>query len=416
MMRKLFRNATIFTPVDRGTPLGGRDQGSLRHIPKGALHSVGGVIAAVGSEKSVLSGLAAREVDWEIDCGGCCVIPGFVDAHTHLCFAKTREEEFGLRLEGTGYLEILGRGGGILSSVRAVRGATEEQLFEATRKHALSALRLGSTTLEIKSGYGLETEAELKMLRVIERVGRETPLSVVATFMGAHAVPEEFAGASEDYVDRVVGEMLPAVADQGIARFCDVFCDQGAFSVDQSRRILRASREAGLGLKIHADEMHSLGGSALAAELLATSAEHLLCADELSIRAMASAGVVGVLLPATAYSLQKPFAPARMMVELGLPLAVATDCNPGTSYTESMPFVFGLSVLAMRLTVGEALVASTLNAAYAVEMAHSVGSLDIGKRADLLVLDGEGPGILAYHAGISPVVRVFKGAELVFSA
>jgi imidazolonepropionase len=285
-----------------------------------------------------------------------------------------------------------------------------------TRKHALSAIRFGTTTIEIKSGYGLDTESELKMLRVIERIGQELPLDVVPTFLGAHAVPEEFAETPNDYVDLIVHEMIPAVvARQSSTRFCDVFCEEGVFTVDQSRRILEAARKAGLGLKIHADEVNDVGGAALAADLHATSAEHLLRASDANIRAMAQAGVIGILLPATAYSLRKEYAPARRMVDLGLPLAIATDCNPGTSYTESMPFVFGLSVLNMRLSVSEALVASTLNAAYAVHMAERVGSLDVGKYADFVLLDGDSPAILAYHAGVSPVVQVYKRAEAIYS-
>jgi imidazolonepropionase len=416
MHRKLFRNARIHTPVDSGSPLGGSRQGEVIHIPRGALVTRDGLIADAGPEGEVLSRLTPGDVDLEVDCGGRGLIPGFVDAHTHLCFAGMREAEFELRLAGIDYLEILRRGGGILSTVRAVRSASEEGLFAATRNRALTALRLGTTTVEIKSGYGLETGAELKMLRVIRRVERETPLDVVATFMGAHAVPEEHAQTPEDYVDLVVGEMLPAVAAQGIARFCDVFCEEGAFSLDQSRRILEAGRAVGLGAKIHADEIHRRGGSALAAELRAVSAEHLLCAGESDLRAMAAAGVVGVVLPATAYSLRKPFAPARKMVEWGLPVAVATDCNPGTSYTESMPFVFGLAVLGMGLSVSEALVASTLNGAYAVGMARRVGSLQGGKQADFLLLDGDGPAALAYHAGVSPVTGVYKGGEAVWAS
>jgi imidazolonepropionase len=416
MTRKLFRNANIFTPNDPGVPLAGKRQRDVLHIPRGAICTRDGMIEAIGHEQDVLATLSALDVDVEVNCGGYCVIPGFVDAHTHMCFAGRREEEFIQRLEGMEYLEILRRGGGILSSVRAVRATTEEELLAVALRHARSALRFGTTTLEIKSGYGLDTESELKMLRVIERIGRETPIDVVPTFMGAHAVPEEHAANPEDYVGIIVRETLPAVAKQAIARFCDVFCEEGVFNADQSRRILEAARRAGLELKIHADEVHDLGGAALAADLQTTSAEHLLRANDTGLRAMAQAGVTGVLLPATAYSLRKDYAPARKMVELGLPVAVATDCNPGTAYTESMPFVFGLAVLNMRLSAAESLVAATLNGAYAIGMAGRAGSLEIGKNADFLLLDGDSPAILAYHAGVSPVVRVFKRAESVYSA
>jgi imidazolonepropionase len=415
MIRKLFRNANIFTPSDPGTPLTGKRLGEIVQFEQGAIFCQDGLIKAVGDEHQVTASLLPGEVEVEVDCEGCCLIPGFVDPHTHLCFAETREKEFALRMEGAEYLEILRQGGGILSSVSSVRAASEEELLSVTLQHALSALELGTTTLEIKSGYGLNTETELKMLRVIDRVGRETPLDVVPTFLGAHAVPEEHAKDPDTYVNIVIEEMIPAVSDQGIARFCDIFCEQGVFSVEQSRRILKAARQAGLGIKIHADEVHDLGGAGLAAELGATSAEHLLAASDGNLKAMANKGVIGVLLAGTAYSLRKAYAPARKMIDYGVPVALATDCNPGSSYTESMPFVFGLAVMDMNLSVSEALAAATLNSAYAVSMAKQVGSLDVGKSADFLLLDGESPAILAYHAGVSPVVEVYKRAELVAS-
>lgn len=414
MITKLFRNAAVFTPEDSGRPKAGSDQGRIRVVERGALLCRNGRIEAIGSEAEVLKGWSVEDVDVEVDLQGRCLIPGFVDPHTHLCFVETREREFSLRLQGVEYLEILCQGGGILSTVRSVRQTDEETLFQATRKRALQALRQGTTTLEIKSGYGLDTTTELKMLRTIRRIGRETPLDVAATFMGAHAVPEEYRHRSDEYVDRVIHEMIPEAIRQGIARFCDVFCEKGVFSIDQSRRILRAAQSAGLGAKIHADEVHDLGGGALAAELRAVSAEHLLAASESSLRAMAEVGTIGVVLPATAYSLRKPFAPARTMIELGVPVALATDGNPGSSYTESMPFVFGLAVLMMGLSVEEALTASTLNAAYAIGMAERVGSLDVGKQADFLVLEGETPAAIPYHAGANPVAAVYKKGELCF--
>jgi imidazolonepropionase len=409
---RLFRNARIFTPVDPGRPLSGKEQGSVASFEPGALVCRGGRIAWVGHQRDIPGALSAEAED--VDCEGRCLIPGFVDPHTHMCFARTREAEFQRRLEGAEYLDILREGGGILSSVAAVRAATEDELFEATRARALSALRFGTTTLEIKSGYGLSTDAELKQLRVIARVGRETPLDVVPTFMGAHAIPAEHAQAPDRYVELLVREMIPAVARAGLARFCDVFCERGVFSVEQARRILEAAAAAGMKLKVHADEVHDTGGAGLAASLGAISAEHLLASSRANVVAMAAAGVVGVLLPATAYSLRKPYAPARDMIGLGLPLAIATDCNPGSSFTESMPFIFGLAVMAMGMSVAEALVASTLNAAYAVGRGAEAGSLDRGKRADFLLLDGETPGILAYHAGVSPVVEVYKAGVVVW--
>lgn len=410
MITKLVRNARIYTP-EGSSPSTGKDQGAIRCLPEGAMVVRDGRIEAVGPEDEILSSVSGAEFDEEIDCVGRCVIPGFVDPHTHMCFARRREEEFSLRLAGTPYLEILQKGGGILSSVRSVREATDDDLFENTLVLALSALSLGTTTVEMKSGYGLDTETELRMLSVIRRVGRETPLDVVPTFMGAHAVPELFRGNGDGYVDLLVEEMLPAVEEQGIARFCDVFCEEGVFSVSQTERILAEASRRGLGLKIHADEVHDTGGAALAARMGAVSAEHLLAASDEGISALAKSGTTAILLPATAYSLRKPYARARSMIERGVPVALATDCNPGSSFTESMPFVFGLAVMAMGLTVEEALTAATKNSACAVGMGALCGTLEPGKQADFLLLDGETPAILAYHAGVPAVEGVYKKGE-----
>lgn len=413
MTIKLYRNARIFTPVDPGHPLKGDDQGKIQEIQCGAMLVINGIIEKIGEEKEVLNGLIPSTINEEHDFGGACVIPGFVDPHTHLCFAKRREDEFGMRIAGLPYLEILKRGGGILSSVKAVNAITEDELFSKTRTLAMSALAKGTTTIEIKSGYGLELELELKLLRVIRRIGMETPLDVIATFMGAHAVPVEYKGRGDEFVEVLISEMLPKVKAQGIAEFCDVFCEEGVFSVDQSRKLLNASKAAGFGMKIHADEVHDLGGAGLAAELRVTSAEHLLAASEVNLRAMGKAGSIAVLLPATAYSLKKPYARARDMINWGVPVALATDCNPGSCFCESVPFIFGLGVLNMNMSIEEALNASTLNASYAVNRNKSVGSLEKGKQADFLVLDGETPAILAYHAGSTSVLEVHKLAERV---
>jgi imidazolonepropionase len=413
MTVKLYRNARIFTPQDPGHPLRGKEQGKIREYSKGAILAVNGLIEKIGDESEVLHSISAYAVNEERDMGGACVIPGFVDPHTHLCFAKRREDEFKMRLDGLPYLEILKRGGGILSSVNAVKSVTEEELFFATKKLALSAIAKGTTTIEIKSGYGLDLELELKMLSVISRISRETPLDVVPTFMGAHAVPVEYKERPDDFVDLIINEMLPKVREQGIAEFCDIFCEEGVFSVAQSRKILNAAREMGFGLKIHADEVHDLGGAGLAAELGVRSAEHLLAAAEENLRAMGRAGSIAVLLPATAYSLKKPYAKGREMIDWEVPVALATDCNPGSCFCESVPFIFGLGVMNMDMTVEEALSAATLNAAYAINRQHKVGSLEPGKQADFLVLDGETPTTLAYHVGSTSVLEVHKLAERV---
>jgi imidazolonepropionase len=409
---KLFRNAGIYTPRDNGAPLCGRGQGALLHYENGALLVRDGHIAAIGAEADILKIPNIGEAD-EIDCRGKCMIPGFVDPHTHMCFAGLRENEFAMRLEGVPYLEILERGGGILSSVKAVAGASVDQLRRATQKHAARALSFGTTTVEIKSGYGLDTVNELKMLEAIQLAASSLPLDIVPTFLGAHAIPPAYRHASDDFITMVIEEMLPAVQLQGIARHCDIFCEKGVFTIEQGRRLLQAAKKRGMKVKLHADEVHDLGGGGLAAELGALSADHLLAVSAGNIEAMAAAGVVATLLPATAYSLKKPFAPARKMIEHNLAVALATDCNPGSSFTESMPFVMGLAVMSMGMTPAEALNGATLNAAYAIDMAARVGSLDIGKQADFLLLAGETPAIIAYHAGVSSVDEVYKKGELV---
>ncbi len=414
MTVKLYRNARIFTPVDPGHPLRGAEQGKITEIKRGAMLVRNGFIEKIGNEEDVLKGLALASVNEERNFDGACVIPGFVDPHTHLCFAKRREDEFGMRLAGLPYLEILKKGGGILSSVNAVKSVTEEELFCRTKELAMSALSKGTTTMEIKSGYGLELELELKMLRVIRRIGRETPLDIAPTFMGAHAVPEDYKNRADEFIDVLINEMLPEVKAQGIAEFCDVFCEEGVFSVDQSRKLLKAAKAAGFDTKIHADEVNDLGGAGLAAELKVTSAEHLLAASEENLRAMGKAGSIAVLLPATAYSLKKPYARGRDMIDWDVPVALATDCNPGSCFCESVPFIFGLGVMNMNMSVEEALAASTLNAAYAIKRQNKVGSLELGKQADFLVLDGETPTVLAYHAGSTSVMEVHKLAERIF--
>ncbi|GHS90867.1 imidazolonepropionase [Synergistales bacterium] len=414
MTTKLYRNARIYTPVMGGSSARrGTEQGEITVWLSGSILVSGGRIKSVGEEASVSKNLSPADVDMEIDLGGAAVVPGFVDPHTHACFAALREGEFSMRLAGRSYLDILKAGGGILSSVRKVRGTSEDELYAFSKKVLSSTLSYGTTTIEIKSGYGLDTEAELKMLRAIARVGRETPQSVVPTFMGAHAVPEEYKTKPDDYAALMCTEMLPAIARSGLAKFCDIFCEDGVFDVAQSRRILSRAKELGFRLKIHADEVNDLGGAALAGELGAVSAEHLLAASDAGIDAMANAGVVADLLPATAYSLKKPFARARKMIERGVPVALATDLNPGSCFCQSMPFVISLAIMGMNMTPEEALTGATLNAAWSIGMEKEVGSLEAGKLADFVVLDGETPAVLAYASGVRPILSVWKRGERV---
>ena len=357
-------------------------------------------IVAVGPGAEVLRRIEGegRSLDdfARIDAAGCLVTPGLIDAHTHLVFAGTRETEWQMRSRGAGYLEILQAGGGILSTVAATRAASDEELLAGARRRLAEMLAGGTTTAEAKSGYGLDVETELRLLEAIGRLDREGPVQLVPTFLGAHAVPAEFRGRSDGagaYVADVVGEQLPAVARQGIARFCDVFCEEGVFDARQSRQILSAASRAGLSGRIHADELVPSGGAELAAELGCVSADHLAATSEEGIAALSRAAeagtpVVATLLPATSWFLgAHHFAPARRFIDAGIPVALATDLNPGTSPTVGLPLVMSIACVEMGLTPAEALVAVTINAAHSVGLGAELGSIEPGKQADLVVWD-----------------------------
>lgn len=392
-------------------PAIGSEMGRLGLIADGYVATLGDRILALGEMKDLPGDLAAAGT-LLLDVGGRAVLPGFIDPHTHAIYAGSRAGEFGRRLQGASYLEILAAGGGILSTVTATRQATEDELVTAAVERLGRFLLNGTTTVEVKSGYGLGLEPELKLLRAIRRLGTLVPQTVVPTFLGAHAVPAEFRHDQAAYVERVAEQMLPAVAAEGLARFADVFCERGVFDLAESRRILTRARDLGLGVKLHADELAPFGGAELAAELGAVSADHLLHASETGWQAMADRGVVAVLLPGTAFFLREPYAPARRMVDLGVPLALATDHNPGTCTLESMAQVMGLACLEMRLTPAEALTAATINAAHALGLGQETGSLEPGKRADLLVVDGAGPEDMVYHFGRNLVETVVAGGRL----
>lgn len=343
------------------------------------------------------------------DVQGMTVLPGFVDPHTHLVFAGWREKELAMKLAGKPYLEILAEGYGILSTVRATRAATVAELVRQAHQSLDRMLLHGTTTIEAKSGYGLDTGSELKQLQAADSAGSLHPIDVVSTFMGAHAIPPEYNGQVDLYVDLVINEMLPAVAEQGIARFCDVFCEDGVFSVTESRRILQKAREYGLTPKLHADEIVPLGGAELAAELGAVSADHLLHASPEGIEAMARAGVVAVLLPGTFFTLRSNQRPnVTHMLKAGLPIALSTDFNPGTCPTESMQIIMTLAWQSLGLSPAQALAAATINAAHAIGRAADVGSLEIGKQADFVVYDAPNLDFVAYHFGVNLAKDVFK--------
>jgi imidazolonepropionase len=392
-------------------PKAGPAMSDLGLIEDGALAIKDGHIALVGKSSEVRAQIEARK---EVDASDRVVMPGFVDPHTHLVFAGSRVDEFEMRLSGATYLEIMAAGGGIMSTVRATRQAGIEELLAQSRQRLDTMLAHGTTTAEVKTGYGLNSAQELKMVKTIKGLDGSHPVDLVATFLGAHAIPQEYQGRSEEYVDMVVEEMLPQAAKEG-ASFCDVFCDEGAFTLAQSRRVLEAAKAGGLGLKIHADEFKTLGGAALAAELGATSADHLICTPEEELRLLAEAGTIAVLLPGTPFGLgEERYASARRMIALGLPVALGTDLNPGTCWCESMQFVIALAARKMGMTPAETIVASTLNAAYALGRGAEVGSLEVGKKADILILEASDYRDLAYRFGGNLVARVFKGGQSVW--
>ncbi|MCS7177592.1 MAG: imidazolonepropionase [Candidatus Kapabacteria bacterium] len=360
------------------------------------------------------TGLLQWEAEWDV--GGRVVIPGFVDAHTHMVFSGSRVEEYSQRLRGATYAEIAAAGGGIMTTVRTVRATGEEELFRQASALLWSALQHGTTTAEIKSGYGLTTADELKLLRVIRRLAQELPLRIVPTFMGAHAFPPEYRNCRSKYIELICQEMLPAVAAEGLAEYCDVFVDEGYFTPQEAERILRTAQDYGLRPRLHADELAPVGAAELAARVGAVSADHLLHVSDAGIAALRSAGTIAVLLPGTAYTLRLPYAPARRLIAAGVPVALATDCNPGSCFCENMQVVLSLACQCMGMLPEEALVAATLNGAAALERSHLLGSLEVGKYADFLVLRLQDVREMVYHFGVNHVAEVWIGGRCVWKA
>lgn len=389
-------------------------EGPLGVIRGGALAALSGTIVWIGRTAEVRKTVWLLRGGHELDARGRVVLPGFVDSHTHLVFAGSREKEFAQRIAGASYQRIAAAGGGILSTVEATRDATADELIALARRRLDLALQHGTTTLEAKSGYGLTTIDEVKMLEVIRSLREAHPVEVHATFCGAHEVPPEFKGDTDGYVDLIVNEMLPEVTGKRLADYCDVFCEQGVFSVAQARRILFAAREAGLRAKLHADEFVATGGAELAAEVGALSADHLLAARLDGIRAMKEAGVIATLLPGTAFFLRLPYAPARAFLETGIIVALATDFNPGSSYTPNMQLIITLACTQMRMTVEEAIQAATLGGARAMGLETKVGSLARGKTCDLTVMDIPNYYHLPYLFGVNHVQSVVKAGQIVW--
>ena len=384
-------------------------------IEDGSVWIENGEIVAVGTTSELEEKFAERASEADIvDATGRLVTPGLVDPHTHVAYGGSREREFEMRLEGATYMDIMNAGGGIHATTRMTREAMEDELVVQTTRRLNSFLAHGVTTVEGKSGYGLDLETELKQLRAMKRLNETHPVDLVPTFMGAHAVPQEFKGREDDYIDVLVNDMLPRVAEEKLAVFNDVFCEVGVFTPEQSERILEAGKKLGLTPKIHADEIESYGGAELAAKVGAISAEHLLKASEDGVRLMAEAGVIACLLPATALYLREEAAKGRAMIDAGVAVAISTDCNPGSSPTTSMPLVMNLACISMRLTPAEALVAATMNAACAIQMQDRVGSLEVGKQGDIVMWNVSNYQELQYLFGVNHVGSVWKkGVQVV---
>lgn len=370
-----------------------------------------GKVLALGSTSEIL---VSYQSDEYVDAKRGIITPGFVDPHTHPVFVHTREAEFAMRLKGADYVDIAKAGGGIRSTIASTRDADEELLFELSKKRIQKMISLGTTTLEAKSGYGLDTESELKQLRVIKSLADELPITIVPTFMGAHEYPAEYKNDHEAYIQILTSEMIPAVAKQGIARYCDIFTEAHVYNIEESRRVLSCAAEHGLLLKMHADEIEAMGGAELAAEMACSSADHLGAASEAGLLAMRDAGVVAVLLPATLFSLRsKSYAKGRFMIDSRLTVAIATDYNPGSCNCDSMPFTMTLACLQLGFSPIEALCAATINAAHSIGMGQSKGSLETGKDADLIIWDIPSLDFIPYHFGSSHISKVYAQGTLV---
>ena len=406
--------AQLATIAGKNGPRKRGEMSEIGIIEDGSVWIEDGVIVAIGTTEELKGEFGDRASEAEIiDATGRLVTPGLVDPHTHVVYGGSREREFEMRLEGATYMEIMNAGGGIHATTRMTREASEDELVEQSSRRLDSFLKHGVTTVEGKSGYGLDLHTELKQLRAMKRLNEIHPIDLVPTFMGAHAVPQEYKGKEDEYINSIINDMLPVVAQEKLAVFNDVFCEVGVFTPEQSERILEAGKKLGLIPKIHADEIESYGGAELAAKVGAISAEHLLKASDEGIKQMAEAGVIACLLPATALFLREDAAKGRQMVDEGVAVAISTDCNPGSSPTTSMPLVMNLACISMRLTPAEALVAATMNAACAIKMEDKVGSLEVGKQGDVVMWNISNYQELQYLFGVNHVDKVWKKGEMV---
>ncbi len=393
------------------TPLSYKPYGQIQKLDNVALLINDGKIESVIQNKT--NHPLADEI---IDAGGSTVLPGFVDAHTHPIFWMTREDEFIMRIQGKSYEEIAQAGGGIRNSVRRFREVDKAQIKEVTWERISKFLEYGTTTIEAKSGYGLSTKDEMKSLEIIDELNREQPLDLIPTFLGAHEVPDEYQDQRKEYIDLIVNEMIPKVAQRKLAKYCDVFCEEDVFTVDESSRIFKAAQEYGIKSRVHADELKGTGGAEMAADVGAITADHLVKVSDEGIRKMADVGVIPILLPGTTFFLMKDeYAPARKMIEAGCKVAIATDYNPGSSTTQNMQLIWTIGALKLKMLPSELLWASTLIPAESLGLQNEIGSIEKGKNADLILLDIPNLNYLPYHYGVNHVLMTIKNGQVVYS-
>lgn len=407
MSNLIIENARIVTPLGKKA-LKGSAMNQLSEKPSATIVITDGIITFVGKKEDMVLASERKNYNY-LDAKGNVTLPGFVDSHTHLIFGGFRPDEFEWRLKGDTYMSIMERGGGIQSTVNATKTATPEELEKKARWFLKRMVEMGVTTVEAKSGYGLDFNTELKMLEVIKRLqeAENAEIDIVATFLGAHAIPPEYKGRTSEYVDFLI-KILPQFKDK--AKFCDVFCEKNVFEIEDSRRLLQAAKKMGFKLKLHADEIVTLGGGELSAELNAVSADHLLHVSDEGIRKMASAGVVATLLPLTAFALKETYAPARKFIDSGCAVALATDLNPGSCFSGSIPLTIALACIYMNMSVEETITALTLNGAAALDMGEEIGSIEVGKRGDIIILNSDNYRVLPYYVGMNCVqTTIYKG-------
>lgn len=392
----------------------GKEMSELHIIKDGSIIIEKGIIKSVGKTERILKEIDEKEYNI-IDALGKAVLPGFIDPHTHFIFGGYRADEYGWRLRGDSYMEIMNRGGGITNTTNSTKEATKEDLINSGSKRLDSMLQFGVTTVEGKSGYGLDYETEIKQLEAMKDLNKKHPIDIVKTFLGAHAVPKEYKGKEDEFIDFIIKDVLPEVSERKLAEFCDVFCEENVFSIDQSRKLLNKAKEFGLKIKLHADEIVPLGGAELSAELKAVSADHLLQASDNGIKKMAENNVVATLLPGTAFSLKEKYARARNIIDNGCAVALATDMNPGSCFTESIPLIIALATLYMNMSTEETINALTINAACAIDKGKEIGSIDEGKKADIVIHEFPSYTYIPYHIAVSTVEKVIKNGKLVYS-